>query len=252
MGRSSDLTRNLDGIAGRLAATFLPRRFRPMPAAPRRIVLLQPTAIGDTLIASGAVAAIARRFPDAELLIAHGANNAAAVKMLTAPLRPVQIDFSNPVKAVWALRALKPEMVVDLTPWPYATALSARLTGAWSAGFAPTFGQRGRLFDLAVPHRTDRHELDNLEAMARALGVAGDCGMAIRRDSAALLEELNPKDLVLCHVSAGGARAAAKAWPCHAPLAFAAGSRSPAWRSYWPWRRFLSRSILACCTSRRR
>ena len=215
MARSSELTRRLDRLVGKtVAATIGPlHRRRPMPHEPRRIAVIQPTAIGDTLIGSGCVAALARRFPDAELIVAHGPSNAAAVRMLAAPVRAVEIRFANPAKGAWHLRKLQPDMIVDLTPWPYATAMAARLSAAWSAGFVPDGSRRGRLFDLAVPHRTDRHEIENLMAMAEALDADVGRHMAIRREPSARPTDLDPHGLVLCHVSAGGARAAAKSWP---------------------------------------
>jgi len=213
MARSSKLTRALDQTLGALATQVLSRAPRPIPKNPRKILFIQPTAIGDTLIGSGAVEAIARCFPRAQLVIAHGPSNKLAVKMLSAEVEPVEIGFNNPVKAVRAVRALAPDMIIDMTPWPYTTALVARLSGVWSAGFAPAINIRGKLFDLAVEHRTDRHEIENLRALAYGLGATGDCCMAIRREAGDLPPDLGVERLVLAHVSAGGARAAAKSWP---------------------------------------
>jgi len=230
MARSSDLTRTLDQALGGVAATVLARRPRPMPEAPSTILLIQPTAIGDTLISSGAVAAIAERFPGAELVMAHGPNNKLAVKMLSAPVRPVEIGFANPLKAMRAMRALGAEMVIDLTPWPYATALCARLSGVWSAGFAPAINRRGRLFDRAVEHRTDRHEIANLRALAVALGAEGECRMSIARPATTPPGGLDADRLVLAHVSAGGARAAAKGWPVEHWVELVRGLASDGWQ----------------------
>lgn len=184
-----------------------------MPEVVRKILLIQPTAIGDTLISSGAVQAIGERFAGSELIIAHGPNNKPAVNLLAAPVTPVSIAFTNPATATREMRALAPDIVIDLTPWPYATALCARLSGVWSAGFAPAINRRGQLFDLAVEHRTDRHEIGNLRALAHALGADSDCAMAIRRAAVDLPDDLAVERLVLVHASAGGARALAKGWP---------------------------------------
>ncbi|WP_045319986.1 glycosyltransferase family 9 protein [Limimaricola cinnabarinus] len=225
MARSSNLTRRLDRAVGTAAASLLSpfRSSRPQPADPRRILLIQPTAIGDTLIASGLISAIERRYPAAEIVVAHGPSNAAAVKMLEARVRPVQVGFANPARAVAALKALSPDMIVDLTPWPYATALCAHFSAPWSAGFNPQGSRRGRLFDLSVPHRTDRHEIDNLDALSQAIGAGPAREMRISRDASARADLPASDGLVLCHVSAGGARAAAKAWPVENWVALARG-----------------------------
>jgi len=230
MARSSDFARRADQAGGRLIATLLPRRARPLPERPRRVVVIQPTAIGDTLIGSATLAAMHRAWPEAELILAHGASNAAAARMIDAPLTLVETGFSNPFAAARRLKALGPDLAVDLCPWPYATALAARLSAPAAAGFAPSFGARGRLFDLAVPHRTDRHERGNHAALAAALGLTDQPGMAIRRDPAALPADIAPEGLVLAHVSAGGARAAAKGWPAEHWVRLARALADEGWR----------------------
>lgn len=213
--RSSDLTRTIDGLAGSAAATMIGalRERRQRPANPRRIVIIQPTAIGDTLISSACIRAIAEGYPEAETILAHGPSNASAVHMLNASIRPVPVRFANPVEAVQKLRALSPDMVIDLCPWPFTTAIAARLSAPWVAGFVPLSSRRGGLLDLAVPHRTDLHESRNLAAMAEALGVMPRPGLAIRRDHKAMPPDLDPANLILCHVCAGGTRAKVKTWP---------------------------------------
>ncbi|MEL6978463.1 MAG: glycosyltransferase family 9 protein [Pseudomonadota bacterium] len=214
MARSSEWARWADQRFGRLVARALARSGeRPAPSAPERILFVQPTAIGDTLISSGAVAALSRRHPRAEIVVAHGPSNAAAVKMLAADARGVAIGFGNPVKAARALRALKPDMVIDLCPWPFATALATRLSGAWTAGFQPSFGNRGALFDRAVPHRTNQHEIENLSALSEALDAGPAARMAIAPPQTPVPEWIDTSRLVLLHAAAGGSRAAPKSWP---------------------------------------
>ncbi|GHD21959.1 glycosyl transferase [Tianweitania populi] len=215
--RSGELGRKLDQSVGTVIAPMIGamRRKAPMPRNPRRIVVIEPTAIGDTLIGSGCILALTKRFPRATVIVAHGPSNAAAVEILLAPVEMAQISFTNPLKAGMKLRSLAPDIVVDLCPWPYATALAARMTGAWTAGFVPQGSRRGSLYDLAVPHHIDRHESRNLWAMADALGAGPVSGMAIKRHRALLEADLDPRGLVLCHIAAGGSRAAAKAWPMH-------------------------------------
>lgn len=214
MGRSSDLSRWLDQRAGAVAGVLLARSGRRvMPENPRRIVFLQPTAIGDTLISSGAIAAIAGKFPQAEIVVVHGPSNAAAVGMLAVPARGVQVSFTNPPAAAKALRDLDADIIIDLCPWPTATALAARLSGAWTAGFQPGFGKRGRLFDCAVDHRTDRHEIENLSALSQALGAGPAAHMAVDLAFDAPPDGITPKGLILLHTAAGGSRAVPKSWP---------------------------------------
>lgn len=215
MARSSEWMRRMDRslLGGAARVLSLTNRRRGLPVAPERIAIIEPTAIGDTLIASGAIAAIAERYPNASLSVFHSASNAVAVGMVDAPLTPVLCDFSRPDRTLETLRRAVPDLVVDLTPWPNLTAILARLSAPCAIGFAPPGAARGDLFDLAVPHRADRHELENLAEVARLFGAGDDYRMRIQIKYCSVASELPLDRLVLCHLSAGGSRAAEKAWP---------------------------------------
>lgn len=215
MARSSEWMRQVDRslLAAVAQILSLSNRKRRPPLAPHGVGIIQPTAIGDTLIASGAVAAIAARYPQAQIFVFHGCNNAPAVRMIDAPLEPVLCDFSRPHRALGILRAARLDLVVDLTPWPHLTAILARLSAPCAVGFAPANSMRGKLFDVAVSHRGDRHELDNLASMARVFGAIEDYRMQIRVNDCDAASELPLDRLVVCQLSAGGSRAAEKAWP---------------------------------------
>jgi ADP-heptose:LPS heptosyltransferase len=207
--------RSVDGslLAGAAGILSLMNRRRSLPIAPERIGIIQPTAIGDLLIGSGAIAAIAEHYPDARLTVFHGASNAAAVRLVDAELTSTLCDFSSPGRALATLRSSKLDLLVDLTPWVNLTAILARLSSPCVVGFAPPGAARGSLFDVAVPHRSDRHELANLAEMAKIFGAAEDYRMRIRFVSSLAVSELPLDRLVVCHLSPGGSRASEKAWP---------------------------------------
>lgn len=215
MARSTEWMRQVDRSFLAVAAKGLSlwNHKRPLPVAPKRIGIIQPTAIGDTLIASGTVAAIADRYPQARVLVFHGSNNAPAVRMIASPLEPVLCNFSRPDSALRMLRGARLDLVVDLTPWPNLTAILARLSAPCAVGFTPANATRGKLFDVAVPHGGDRHELDNLAAMGRVFGAIDDYRMQVRVEDCTVGSELPLDRLVVCQLSAGGSRAAEKAWP---------------------------------------
>lgn len=215
MARSSEWMRRLDrsALAALAQVLSLANRQRGLPAAPERIGIIQPTAIGDTLIGSGAVAAVSARYPAARVSVFHGANNAPAVGMIASGPEPVLCNFSRPGTTLRQLRAARLDLVIDLTPWPNLTAILARLSAPCAVGFAPAGAVRGKLFDIAIPHRGDRHELENLAAMAKVFGGTGTYRAQITVKDCAMASTLPLDRLVLCQLSAGGSRAAEKAWP---------------------------------------
>jgi ADP-heptose:LPS heptosyltransferase len=214
MARSTEAMRILDQTLLAQAVRMLTwfNRHRELPDVPQRIGIIQPSAIGDMLLSSGVVSAIRQRYPEARLLLFHGANNAPAAWMLEAAVEPVLCSFSRPDRAWRQLSAARLDLVVDLTPWPNLTATLARLSAPCAVGFAPS-PARGGVFDIAVEHSGGRHELDNLAAMARVFSMEGDYRMRLRTERCVLADSLPLDRLIICHVAAGGRRAGEKAWP---------------------------------------
>jgi hypothetical protein len=87
MSRSTGLQRGLDRHVGDAFALVLALR-RPTAcsiADPGRIGFVQPTAIGDLIVASGLFAHVHATFPRAELHLLHGASNGAGVCAARSP-----------------------------------------------------------------------------------------------------------------------------------------------------------------------
>lgn len=216
MARSSGLMRKLDRYIGEVASLVLApilNRSKTLPKSLSSIGILQPTAIGDTIIGSGVLVAIQQRFPDAEITVYHGATNGAAVALLPGEFKKVQTTFTNPLKCVALLRRGNHDLIVDMTPWPNMTALCARVSAPITVGFSPDVNRgRGRLFDLSIDHSGDRHELENVGEMASHFS-EDDYEMVINRKRYQPSDELDLSRLVLCHLSAGGSQSPDKSWP---------------------------------------
>jgi len=214
VSRSKQWMRSLDRAVGipLIAALGALRQRKPLPADPRRIGIIIPTAIGDTILASGVVWEIARRYPSAALTVFHGASNASAVRMIDAPLRGVQCNFTWPFAALKALRAEGLDLIVDLTPWTRMTAICARLAAPVTVGFVSDGQGRAAAFDIASAHRIDRHEAENHAELARLFG-ASHYRPQLKTECYAAPPDLALDRLVVCHTTAGGSQAVAKAWP---------------------------------------
>jgi ADP-heptose:LPS heptosyltransferase len=213
--RSSNLQRAMDRTIGGwiIRAGSLFRRRRPLPQSAYCVALLQPTAIGDTLIASGVVRAVRERFKGARIVILHGPSNAAALPLIDEKFEAQSLDFTQPWKVVQALWALKPEVVVDLTPWPRTTALCAMASGAVCLGYDSLGQRRAPAFDIPVPHSLDRHEFENARAMAAAIAPQWKYRASIRRSFPPPDIALPYDRLILLHTVAGGSRREEKSWP---------------------------------------
>src|SRR5579862_3313595 len=128
MSRSTGLQRRLDRYLGNPIALML--GVLPPTAAkienPARIGLIQPTAIGDLIIASGLIAHLRAMFPSAELHVFHGVSNRTALDLLEPGIVGHTVDFTKPVAALKHIRSLRLDILIDLVPWSMLTALACR------------------------------------------------------------------------------------------------------------------------------
>ena len=99
MSRSTEFQRALDRYLGDPIAVLCSVR-RPVAtgmANPVRIGLIQPTAIGDLIIASGLIAHIRAKFPVAEIHLLHGRSNRSALDLLEPGIIGRTLDFTKPI-----------------------------------------------------------------------------------------------------------------------------------------------------------
>ena len=208
--------RVLDRSVGKLliGAAGVPGRKRRFPADPRRIGLIQPTTIGDMVIASGLIAHIRANFPNAEIHLFQGRANRSAASLLATDIVSHCCDFTQPLRAIRTLRACSLDILVDLVSWASATALITRLSNSrFTIGFCPKGHVRGRVFDRAVEHSCDLHESENFRRLANEFGPMENYRFALRHDFPDPGIALPFERLILVHTRPGGSRATPKSWP---------------------------------------
>ncbi len=156
----------------------------PASSEPRRILVRAPNWVGDLVMATPALRAIRRRFPQAEItLMARGAvaEAAAGVPGIAAVIR---YEPRGAHAGLAARRALARDLRargIDLAvvfPRSFGSAL-----WALAAGARRRLGQRGdwRAWLLterlpAVDSRAPRHHVEMFFELARALGASGEPG----------------------------------------------------------------------------
>jgi ADP-heptose:LPS heptosyltransferase len=197
----------LVGVVGTL------RKRRPLPSDPRRIAVLQPTAVGDAILSSGVLAQLGRAYPGAAVTVFHGPSNGAAMPLIAAQFQSQTCSFSEPWAVARALRDGRFDIVVDLAPWPRSTALIAAYAGAVTVGFDSEGQYRASAFDVAVPHSATLHEFENHARIAELFGAADGYKMEIQRGNPAPDFPLPYDRLVLFHSQPGGSRAKDRLWP---------------------------------------
>ncbi|MBF0561201.1 MAG: glycosyltransferase family 9 protein [Alphaproteobacteria bacterium] len=216
MARSTEIERKLDRYVGialvGLAGAF--HRRRQLPAMPRRIGILQPTAIGDLILNTGLLAHLRHCFPQAELHVFHGPTNTQAVALLPLAVTNHCCNFKDIHQIVTTLRLNRLDILIDCTSWSRLMSLVCHLSGAkTTVGFLSPGQHRHFCFDIAVPYSGKHHEVENLRALAGVFGPIETYVPTVRQPDQPPPMELPYPRLVLMHVAPGGSRARQKSWP---------------------------------------
>ena len=219
MSRSTGLQRVLDQHVGNLVALTLGLRRPAAPDVsnitdPRRIGFIQPSAIGDLVVASGLFAHVHATFPRAELHLLHGTSNAAALDVLEPWLLSHTLNFTKPLAALQYVRSLDLDVIVDLVTWSTATAMVCRFSRVpLTFGFAVPGRFRHFLFARVAQYSGDVHQSENFRALASLFGPMTNYAYQLRKSFPKPDVQLPYDRLIVCHIRPGGSQARAKAWP---------------------------------------
>jgi heptosyltransferase III len=191
------------------------RHPRAMPKEIGRIVILQTAAIGDTLLMGQAIRRLRETLPDARVILALGRDNRAAAELLPRSDEVVLIDPLSPIEALRALRALKPDILIDYGTWPRMNALLATLAGArFTVGFKTPNQDRHFAYDYSAEHSAARHEVENQRALLGFLGSTTNWDLSLEiPDPAAFNPPLPSQSFVVFHAWASGTGKRLKEWP---------------------------------------
>lgn len=141
----------------------------PVTPTPKKVLFIQLSALGDTILAIPAIRAIRHTFPNAEFTILASPTN---LNYLAAcPYIDRHIPFRQPrPQLISSLRREGFDWVIDLEHWPRLSALLAYATGApRRIGFSTKGQHRHSLFTEVVPHVRGRHEVRNFLGLATQL-----------------------------------------------------------------------------------
>lgn len=147
----------------------------------RRIAVVKTVAIGDLVVALPTIAALRRRFPDADITLVTTPRVRDVVDGLAAVDRIVYFDvfgrhrgLAGIVRFARDLRREGFDLWAELEHYYRFTTILGYLSGARArAGFKIRGQQRARLFTIPVPYPEDAHEIEAFYSIARELGAPG-------------------------------------------------------------------------------
>lgn len=228
MERGRKTRRMLDAYAGipLTAAAALARRagrafapasgLVPEPGRARNVGVLCLGAIGDLLLVTALLDGLRRRLPGARIEVVTSRANAAAHGLLPPGIEAVARAVGDVRGLVAHTRSAGYDLLFDTGQWARISALAAALSGAGRTVGFRTGGQfRHYGFDLAVPHRNDRHEAENFLALGRAVfpGLEGSPAITVPERPARDIPMPEGGNRVFCHMWPSGLRSHLKEWP---------------------------------------
>jgi ADP-heptose:LPS heptosyltransferase len=134
--------------------------------------------------------------------------------LLETNVIPHCCDFKRPLDTISELRSSSLDVLIDLCPWSFTTALLCWFSGSrFTTGFSARGNVRGRAFDKPIEHLPNRHETENLRALADQFAPLQEYRFGLQKNFPDPGLALAYERLVLIHTRPGGSRAVAKSWP---------------------------------------
>jgi heptosyltransferase III len=217
-GRGHRILRIVDtygGVPLIMCLALLRRGPRQLPNPIRRIGLLNTAAIGDTVLMSGPLADLRKRYRNAEVFLLAGPTNYEAACILNPAVNIVKLPIFNLLAAIIEIRRRKLDVLLDFGPWARLNAILTALSGArFTAGFRTAGQYRHYAYDLPVEHSPDVHELDNHRKLVSFLNLGYRHQPRIARwQIPSMLNSSWSKPYLVFHLWAGGTAAKHKEWP---------------------------------------
>jgi lipopolysaccharide heptosyltransferase III len=215
--RVSSIHRTLDRVVGiPLVAVFalVPKRRMPRTETIRRVGVLKTAAIGDTFLLAGVLPSLRATYPHASIVLVTGTDNAAAAPLLGDLVdEHVVVQPTAPVAALRVIRRLRLDALLECGPWPRLDAFLATMSRArYRVGFRVRGQARHFGFDHAVEHASNIHQVENLQNLARALGVTQFDAPALRAPRVLRGDQLPEGPVAVLHPWSGGYMGHAKEW----------------------------------------
>ncbi|MCE2394574.1 glycosyltransferase family 9 protein [Candidatus Poribacteria bacterium] len=172
------LDRYIGSVLCFLLGGFQSRAVVQHGCAPQRILLIQLSAIGDTILTIPTIRSIRNRFPNAHLAMVASSINLQYLEgcpyidqYIPCRLEELMKSPRKLIGFIVALRRQKFDCVVDFEHWARFSALIAYGSGASrKIGFRSAGQHRHYLFTDVVEHVPGQHEVVNFLKIARLLG----------------------------------------------------------------------------------
>lgn len=212
--RSTNLLRSLDYFLGILLVVLLGlfKKKKKIPKNIKAIGILKTVALGDLTLVSAVIQDIKLKYPKADIFLFLGKDNSILAPYVKGIKDVIVLDVKKPLKAIFRIRKVKLDVLLDFGAWPRIDAILSYFSKAnHLIGFKTKGQYRHFVYHLAIEHKNNIHEIDNYRNLAKPLDVNPKNLPKILLP--ALEEKFYPKKYCCFHLSGSGLNYKYKNWP---------------------------------------
>lgn len=186
------------------------KKLKPIKAE-SHFVLLKTNAIGDAILLSAVIQELRQNYPLCSISVVCGKSNVGIVKLLDGVDDIFCFSMRHPFKSLVAARKFGDfDILLDFGPWMRINALiSACMHAEFKVGFKRPQMYRHYVYDAAISHCDNLHEVDNYRSLLRGIGV--DIKGFLPRFKVLLNDICD--EYVVFHPFPGGAMQLQRKWP---------------------------------------
>jgi heptosyltransferase I len=217
MKRASIFVRFLDFYLG-IPIVFLLGIFRKkrknIPKQIKKIGILKTAAIGDTVLLSAIIKDLHKYYPKADIILFAAKDNAILAPFIPHLSKCVILPVKNGLKAIKQIRKYQVDILLDFGAWPRINAiLSFFVKAKIKIGFNTKGQYRHYIYDHAIEHNGQIHEIDNYRNLISRLGVKSKSLPILKYYSKTIPAFLKQKKHIVFHLWCAGGHPEAKQWP---------------------------------------
>ena len=170
------------------------------------IAILATAAIGDTIIMSGVVNSIKKKYPNSKIILFCGASNYEVAKLLSNIDKIEKLPIKNIIKSIEIIRQYKFDIWIDFGPWPRLNALLSHFADAlFKIGFKTEKQHRHYIYDDYILHSDYIHEHENYCNLIQLINIEKFEQPNLQLSSHTNFDNL--QKYVVLHFFAGGSKA---------------------------------------------
>jgi len=191
----------------------LVKRRIPAQFIPDRVAILNISSIGDNVLMSAPIQDLRKRFPNAEIILFCGDTNFGVTHMLPGITKTHKLPVTKVLKSIQSIwKEGQFDLFIDFGPWPRLNAIyAAFFKSKYKIGFRSMGQWRHFVYDYAVMHSDQKHELDNFRGLLSPLQLISNALPHLFVPSGK--SDFEGQNYVIIHPWPGGYKSFMKEWP---------------------------------------